>query len=228
MGETDSIAQKKKLKKISLLIAILLLLLSFAGFCTQGITSIAVLVLGMSMLIWTRGKSGWLKTKVITIIALVLSVLVLLPTALNSIPSVKIAKILSAGRLSDLPESATEIKVEGWSSMFAGMDYIKFRATSEDIEKFIKQSPSINNLSPEIFSREHMYLPSSELTDFGENYYKHKYYVLAGEPPWYEPVIRIKGRMYEIPGDPNMRDHNYGSVIIDDETNTVFITVIWS
>jgi hypothetical protein len=142
--------------------------------------------------------------------------------------------ILKVGRLADLPESATDVKAEGWGALFTGSDYLMFRASSEDIEKFLAESPSIKHATPEIFNPEHMYLPNPVDKEYYtdeelENHYKHEYYFPYNlTPEWYDLTIKVKGRMYEIPGDPDMRGHNWGSVIINDETNTVYINVIWS
>jgi len=148
-------------------------------------------------------------------------------------PTVRTKKILASGRLANLPESTTDLNVGGWGGGFTGEDYIKFCATPEDINKFIAESPSVKAVTPEIFSSEHMYLPQStdasqEMRVDFENYYKHKYYYESHYPSWFKPTIKVKGRIYEIPGDPNKNGHNWGFVSIDDETDTVYIYVIWS
>lgn len=140
--------------------------------------------------------------------------------------------VLSTGRLAPLPSSAIELKAGGWNSLVTGENLIKFRATPEDIEKFIAQSPSIKDTAPEIFSPEHMHLPMpndpADRNDF-EHDYNHEYYYEYDNPDWYKPTIKIKGRLYNIPGDPKYDGaHNMGEVIIDDETNTVYISVVWS
>ena len=139
--------------------------------------------------------------------------------------------VLKAGRLAKLPQSAADIKAEGWSGIFTGEDYLMFCATPEDIEKFIAESPSIKDTEPEIFSLDKMYLPYYEPNDFTddkdwETYFRHKYFFRhKSQPQWYNIEIRLKGRRYEI---PSFKHHNWGSVIINDETNTVYINVIWS
>jgi hypothetical protein len=139
--------------------------------------------------------------------------------------------ILKTGRLAVLPESATDIKAEGWSGIFTGEDYLMFRATPEGIEKFIAESPSIKDTEPEIFSSKKMYLPYHEPNDFAdeadwEDHYNHNYFFpQKDQPEWYDITIKLKGRRYKIPA---FEHHNWGSVIINDETNTVYINVIWS
>ena len=48
-------------------------------------------------------------------------------------------------------------------------------------------------------------------------------------PDWYDVTIRGNGRKYRIPGDPKHNGHHYwGSVIINDDTHTVYVKVVWS
>jgi hypothetical protein len=51
---------------------------------------------------------------------------------------------------------------------------------------------------------------------------EHEYFALDKRYPWFDPVIKTRGRKYTIPQD---HDANYGQVIINDETNVVYITV---
>lgn len=132
--------------------------------------------------------------------------------------------ILQAARLADLPQSATSVRAQGWSSIFSGANYLVFQAAPEDINNWIAQSSSINGGIPEAFDSNHMHLPYEPNREYDTD---HKYYVpMPSNPQWYDLTIKVKGRKYEIPGDPG--GHNWGTVIINDHTNTVFINVIWS
>jgi len=144
----------------------------------------------------------------------------------------KAEKVLTAGRLAHLPDSAVDVHVWGWHSMFTGEDFLMFKASPEDINDFVMNSKSLNGLEVEDINDLHMYLPRSQHplsadVDIDE-YYKHKYYIDLERPDWWKPTIKIKGRVYEIPPDNDMRGHNSGSLIINDETNTVYIWVMWS
>jgi hypothetical protein len=141
-------------------------------------------------------------------------------------PSNDASRILKAGRLADLPASAKDVKTEGWSSLFSGSDYLTYKATSEDIENFIKES-SIS-FAPEVFDGNHQHLQTEPNDNIWqtEEYYKNKYFIRNGDwPEWFDPTLKSKGRIYEIPAENN---HNWGEVIINDETNTVYIWVCWS
>ncbi|MHC4573302.1 MAG: DUF4190 domain-containing protein [Planctomycetota bacterium] len=134
--------------------------------------------------------------------------------------------ILRAARLADLPNSATNVRAEGWSALFTGEDYLMFQATPQDINNWVAQLSSIRNSIPETFNSDHMHLPYKADRKY---YTRHEYYFpMSSNPQWYDLTIRVNGRKYEIPGDPNKGGHNWGTVIINDQTNTVYINVIWS
>jgi hypothetical protein len=142
--------------------------------------------------------------------------------------------VLKAGRLADLPASATDVRCEGWSGLFTGTDYVMFRASAEDIEKFITQSPSAKGAVPDLLNAEHRRLPYRE-EDYAEGHeeseddYERDYFAPESlAPKWYDVTMKGKGRRYEIPGDPDNKGYNFGSVIINDQTNTVYIRVVWS
>lgn len=138
-------------------------------------------------------------------------------------PQKEASAILSSGRLANLPESATNIKVKSWSGLFTGGGFLTFQAKREEIEKFISNSPSIKNVKSENFNKEHMYLSNPDYDNFDE---KHEYFCKHEDwPDWYDPTIKNEGRFYEI---PSLEGHDWGSVIVNFETNTVYIYVIWS
>ena len=133
---------------------------------------------------------------------------------------------LRAGRLATLPKSATNVRAQGWSSIFSGENYLMFQATSEDISKWIAKSSSIRDCIPETFDFNHMHLPYRADREYDTD---HEYYFpMPSNPQWYDLTIKVNGRKYEIPGDPDKGGHNWGTVIINDENNTVYINVIWS
>ena len=223
-------------------LAIASLALGIVGFCTFGLSAIISLALGIVALCRMKKSKGMLKGQGfaiagITISAFVLVVILVIMLfflCLRESPAERTERILRNGRLADLPESATDVKVYGWAGIFTGEDYLMFRATPEDIEKFIAKSPSLKGATPEIFDSEHMHLPyqkeeESYTEEEFENRYKQKYFFpYHMDPKWYDLTIKVKGRQYEIPGDPNKKGHNSGSVLINDETDTVYIYVIWS
>ena len=137
--------------------------------------------------------------------------------------------ILQDGRLAQLPASATEINAAGWSGFFTGEDFLAFRASPQDIEAFLTGSPSLKGATPEVFSPAHMRLPrpahgSHESLERAHEYYDPE----ALQPSWFDTAVRVKGRRYLIPPDPNRKGHNWGAVIVNDETNTVYVSVNWS
>ncbi len=143
---------------------------------------------------------------------------------------VRAASILTYGRLADLPESATDLKVYSWSSPFSGEWYLKFKASSEDIDEFIKNSPSLKDQECIKYSPEKMRLLTPRDREKRMEYEQtgHKlFYPRSLSPKWYRPEIRVHGREYEVPPLAERR-HNWGEVIVDDDQNIVYIKIIWS
>ena len=127
---------------------------------------------------------------------------------------------LKLGRLAPIPESATDLRIDGTSNLFSSTYYISFRASAEDIDKFTRNSPGLNGVLPTRFDPNHQYLPFSR--DDETRNAMHEYFGLDKRYPWFNPIITTRGRKYEIPQD---HDANSGEVIINDETNVVYITV---
>ncbi|MHC4344333.1 MAG: DUF4190 domain-containing protein [Planctomycetota bacterium] len=200
-------------------IAVTAFLLGLCGFCcTVRVLAIGGLPLGILALVKIIKGKGRLRGRGFAIVGIAISML--LTMLVDSVPSLRARKILRAGRLANLPESATELKAEGWHAGFAGAEFLTFRTTPDQIEKFIADSPGIRGLTPELFTPEHMYLPNGEGDDWTRdpNYLKHEYFYPDSMPPWWKPVR--KGRRYRVPHSQDCQ------LIIDDETNTVYIMVV--
>jgi hypothetical protein len=203
-------------------IAVSALFLGLCGFCTARVFAIAGLGLGILALLKIIKGKGRLRGRGIAIAGIAISAVVLLAVLVDSVPSLRARKILWSQRLANLPDSITELKAEGWHVLFTGAEFLMFRTTPEEIQKFIAESPSIRGLTPEVFSPEHMYLPHGDSDDRTRdpNYLDHEYFYRDSMPPWWKRIR--KGRRYRVHsnGEPECQ------VIIDDETNTVYIMVI--
>jgi hypothetical protein len=127
---------------------------------------------------------------------------------------------LRLGRLAGIPQSATDLRIDGTSNMFSSTYHIRFKATAEDIDEFIRNSPGLNGVLPTRFDANHQHLPFVKDDDIRNT--EHEYFGLDERYPWFNPIIKTRGRKYEIPQDHKA---NHGEVIIDDETNVVYITV---
>ncbi|MHC4714193.1 MAG: hypothetical protein ACYTAN_13150 [Planctomycetota bacterium] len=122
------------------------------------------------------------------------------------------ATVLKKGRLAALPESATDVRT---FASYWGI-YLAFHADADDIDAFLSDSPSASDPEPTVFNADHMYLPRGPgmyLDDYGNEYFRTHYY-----PDWFDPTITEKGRKYDIP---------YGSLVVNDATNTIYVEVIW-
>ncbi|GJM25689.1 MAG: hypothetical protein DHS20C16_21040 [Phycisphaerae bacterium] len=135
----------------------------------------------------------------------------------------KIQGALATGRLADLPVTATNVEVETIGNMFSRQFWLRFEASPEDIEAFISESPGLAGIEPE-----HIGSQPSETNDRRDGDATKVADEVTSSPigtyhdrlEWFDPEIRVRGRRYEIPWDKNA---NYGEVIINDETNTVYI-----
>jgi len=145
----------------------------------------------------------------------------------HSLPRVRASEILAYGRLARLPESATDMRTDSWSSPFSGEWFLRFRASPEDIESFLNSSPSLEAQDSVKYTPERMRLswPKERIQEASPQD-GHEYFIPGSlTPEWYNPQIRQRGRRYNIPAEGF---HNWGEVIVDDEEHVVFVKVIWS
>jgi hypothetical protein len=127
--------------------------------------------------------------------------------------------------------------------MFAGEMYLRFAADAADIDAFVKRSPSLKLVVPEVFSGGRQHLPYDEAAQRGlleeatsvgdwadwKEHARHERFLPNKHwPEWYDPTITGAGRKYEFRGDPAQKGHNWGTVYVDDVRNVVLIIVIWS
>lgn len=144
----------------------------------------------------------------------------------KSVPTVAARGILAWGELATLPDSATEIKIFAWSSLFSGEEFLRFRASPDDIERFLETSPILKNAECQTYSKDRMRLSFPK--DYGMEHFMdpHEYFQPVGHAPqWYREEFRGPGRRYII--HPK-RYHYPGEVIIDDEKNLVFVYLCFS
>jgi hypothetical protein len=146
----------------------------------------------------------------------------------KSVPTVAAREILAWGELATLPESATDIKIFAWSSLFSGEEFLRFRASPDDIERFLETSPILERVECQDYSKDRMRLPIPKDYGMKEEHFMgpHEYFSPeAHAPEWYREEFRGPGRRYII--HPK-RYHYPGEVIIDDEKNLVFVYLCFS
>jgi len=147
----------------------------------------------------------------------------------TSRPSLRMQGFLAYARLAPLPESAAGVRFYSWSSPFSGEDFIRFTAEPNDVERFLAESPALQGQEPERFSATRMRLEHPR-DDQGKLIYQqdgqHEYFTpRSAAPPWYKQEIRGPARRY--PLQPP-RYQLPGQVLVDDETNTVYIYACFS
>lgn len=131
------------------------------------------------------------------------------------------AVIVRDGRLAPLPESATGVRAYSWAAGFGGASYLKFTAAPGDIDAFIASSPSLKFVKP--------VLPSAPDEEFDEKHIEtealcRRFSRVPYEVEWFKPAFNGTARGYEIPTERNV---NGGYIVVNPDTNTVYICVIW-
>jgi hypothetical protein len=146
----------------------------------------------------------------------------------DSLPRVRVRALLAFAKLAALPESARGIKICTWSSPFSGEDFLRFTATRSDIERFLIESPALQGQQPTRFSAQRMrveypkdYLMNPNRPQDGNTYYSPD----PTKPAWYKQEIRGPARKYMIQPP---RYQYPGEVLVDDETNTVYVYLCFS
>lgn len=155
-------------------------------------------------------------------------VLVGTPVLYISLPQVRASALLRLADLAPLPESATAIRVYSWSSPFSGEDFLCFTAPPSDIERFLIESPALQGQQPIRFSAQKMRLafpkqipPTWDPTSDANEYFTPR----PSKPNWYKQEIRGPARKYIVQPP---RYQFPGEVLIDDETNTVYLYLCFS
>jgi hypothetical protein len=145
-----------------------------------------------------------------------------------AIPSVQARVILSHAELAHLPKSAHGIKLYTWASPMSGEEFLKFKASRDDIELFLAASPILKGKECVSYTIDKMRLPYPE--DYGakEEHLNtaHEYFSPDhSAPDWYKGELKGTGRRYEIHPEGY---HYPGEVIIDDESGIVFVKLVFS
>jgi hypothetical protein len=140
-----------------------------------------------------------------------------------------VQEVLAAAGLAPLPASATEIRTYGWTGLLQGEAYIMFRAAQPDIAKFVAGSPCLLGVQPKTYGPDHQRLPLPE--DFFKNTEK---YTQSGHEfnersnprvEWYPFKIDFPASRYEIYPSGGQ---DWGELILDETTGTVYVQVVWN
>ncbi|MBN2130348.1 MAG: hypothetical protein JW741_12670 [Sedimentisphaerales bacterium] len=150
------------------------------------------------------------------------------PIALQELqPAVRAAKILENARLAALPAGATDINVHEWSSPFSGEEFLRFRASPAEIERFLSESPSLKGKQAEPFQRKPEPSPPAPARKSGWPYdtlWFQSFQAEPGAPEWHrQPIDR--GRRYEFRPKGGYLE---AGAIVDDDNHLVYVTVVWS
>ena len=125
-----------------------------------------------------------------------------------------VQEVLAAAGLAPLPASAKDIQTYGWTGLLQGEAYVMFRATQPDIAKFVATSPCLLGVQPKTYGQDHQRLPLPE--DFFKNTDK---YTQSGN----EFNERINPHeIYPSGGQ------DWGELIVDEGSGTVYVQVVWN
>jgi len=144
----------------------------------------ALLLIGLSLayqgIVYAIFK-GVIKRKAIWLLLFLLpATLIAANSIYSSNPRVKARSIVEDGRLAELPNTATGIRVHARGGFFTGEQYLRFQASSEEINEFIFNSPSLVGVEPRLYSKasDRYFSPSQN------------------DPDWFSPDLTDKGRVY--------------------------------
>lgn len=132
---------------------------------------------------------------------------------------------LSFGRLADYPANARNFQTYTAGSPFTRGFIVCFEASAKDIKDWLAQCEGLKGVEPDIFTETHQYLPSPGNSN--NKNFEHQYHIISKYKPGWMNDLKIKrGRKYRIPGKAG---HGIGGVlIVNEDTNTVYIDVSWS
>ncbi|OGV58338.1 MAG: hypothetical protein A2X49_08920 [Lentisphaerae bacterium GWF2_52_8] len=141
---------------------------------------------------------------------------------------------LKFGRLENYPQNAKNFKTATAGSMFTREFMVSFEANAADIQKWVEKSEGLKGITPDIYTKEHQYFPGfpsdanwlkmleKELPEAKYDYHP----VVPHKPQWLNDLKIKNGRKFQIPGKEG---HGIGGIlIIDDDTNTVYLDLSWS
>ncbi len=146
----------------------------------------------------------------------------------NSLPRVRVGALLVMAELAPLPESATGIRFYSWSSPFSGEDFLRFTADGNDIERFLAESPALQGQEPTRYSTQKMRLKFGDEPEVNPNYPVDRTEYVSprrSAPSWYKQEIRGPARKYHVQPP---RYQLPGEVLVDDETNTIYVYLCFS
>lgn len=173
--------------------------------------------MGMQTSVSSKRIAGWLATFLILISGFAIWKITPL---LNERHAIEAAR--QWGNLAPIPDSATEVRAVKHDAFTWSEIFISFQAPPAAIDTFIKSSPGLASVQPEILSPKHMYLrdPTSPNADRDMRHlYFHNEAARYGAS-WYDPTVRTKGRLYPLTPSKTL---DLGEIVIDDQRHTVYI-----
>lgn len=138
-------------------------------------------------------------------------------------PSVRAERVLYNADLAPLPPSACEIKVNLWFTPFSGDGQLRFRATPDDIARFLATSPILRDVQYVRYagSEVALFYPRDERNPMSlEETRERIARDLTRTPVWF--VKELEGSMTWYRIDPS-GSQTSGTLIVDDDRHVVYV-----
>jgi len=137
---------------------------------------------------------------------------------------------IEMGRFAPFPSEKRNFKIKKSGNSFTRTFQVKFSAPMSEIHDWIQTSESLNQLEPIVLTSERMLLP------YPENFHANKaplerlehefYRPNPNAPSWWDIDVIKNGLKYQVPYKEGFGIG--GPVVINQDTETVYINISWS
>ena len=137
------------------------------------------------------------------------------------------ALVTKAAGLAPVPAAATDVKaVDYYRPGDYRMDWLVFRANPDDIEIFIRDSRTLISPPFAVYDSNNTFMPyglsQEEIYERYPRQEERGWAFFHLTPEWYRPEIAVRGRQFDF-----QNGVRWGSVIVDDEENMVYVYLAW-
>jgi hypothetical protein len=132
--------------------------------------------------------------------------------------------ITNEAQLAEVPESTSYVNSLHRNCIGERWYFLKFLAPPEDIDAFIRTSPSLKQPPYAVFDVNNVHTPFrlsiDQRVDLEADDRRYMAYSMA--PRWFRPDITVKGRQYDF----KTKDR-WGIIVVDDDKNEVYVFLAW-
>jgi hypothetical protein len=132
--------------------------------------------------------------------------------------------ITAQAGLANVPASASGVEGLHRNGQGDRWYFLTFKAPAADIETFVRGSASIRQPPHTVFDANNVYipfrLPKDKMYDMMMD--DRRYLAYLNGIPWFRPDITVKGRLFDF----ETKDQ-WGTIVIDDSKNEVYVFLAW-